>query len=305
MACEAPRQNPLDPHNPDSRFVDLIGEVKTLRLPHNPLQNAKVSWQPAQKFVYTGEDGSFHFENLLPENGWLVTSKSGFLPDSMFVDWQNSTTSDIEFFLNQIPLLLQKSLYTIVLNRYPDLKSYQIGVSIRLDDQDNDIKTVRLHNADLSIDTVLPYNPEKMAFEKLFSLYDLHLNDIEQLIGYNFTILVTDQYDHTIKAGETGATRIIEAEVKFKSPLNYQPVSTTPQLAWHSFDPGFSFHFKAEVYTDEIAPQRVWEKDNIPSTATNITLSPALAAGDYFWIIWCIDEYGNRSRSKPASFTVR
>jgi hypothetical protein len=60
-----------------------------------------------------------------------------------------------------------------------------------------------------------------------------------------------------------------------------------------------------EIYTNEVAPVLIWQEKNIPKDKTAHTVDDVLPAGNYFWVIWAIDTFGNRSRSKPATFIVQ
>ena len=60
-----------------------------------------------------------------------------------------------------------------------------------------------------------------------------------------------------------------------------------------------------EIFTGEFILEQIYSKSDIPSDSTQWTVEKQLSPGDYHWVIWCIDEFQNRSRSKPASFTVQ
>lgn len=305
VACDAPRRNPYDPANPDSPFGALTGHVKTLSVPHRPVANVSVRWQNGNRFLSTDATGSFRIANLRPDNGWLYFEKENYLPDSVYVEWNDDKNVSVEVFLNARPSLDSVTSYSIVLNRYPDWQYYQAIIQARISDKDNDMDSVYIRNSYNNIRKPLIYNVSAGHYEGTFTVYDLNLKSIDEIVGHDFDIFVKDKFGHTIRVGEAGIKRVIHQEVQFKSPANYQQVSRTPELTWKAFDPGFPFYFTLQVYTDEISPQLVWEKTNIPSANTAYTVDTELPVNDYFWVIWCVDEFQNRSRSKPASFTVR
>jgi hypothetical protein len=59
-----------------------------------------------------------------------------------------------------------------------------------------------------------------------------------------------------------------------------------------------------QVFTAEIIPQLVWEKRQLAAATDSCLVGQSLQPGEYFWVIWALDEFGNRTRSKPASFKV-
>ncbi len=172
-------------------------------------------------------------------------------------------------------------------------------------DRDNDIDSVYVENLPLGIKKYLQFNVDERLYEKTWNLYDLNIQSAEQVVGHDFEIFVRDRFGHVISVGRDNVRRIIHEEVKFKSPSSYEVVSATPRLEWFHFDPGFPFQFDVEVYTDEISPERIWVKRGISADSTAVTVDASLPDNDYFWVIWCVDEFHNRSRSKPATFTVR
>ncbi|MCB9248128.1 MAG: hypothetical protein H6613_06095 [Ignavibacteriales bacterium] len=58
-----------------------------------------------------------------------------------------------------------------------------------------------------------------------------------------------------------------------------------------------------QIYTDEVPAILVWQKEIISSEIQYLT-DVNLSSGDYFWVIWAIDEFENRTQSKPASFII-
>jgi len=305
LVCDAPRNNPFDPQNPSYPFAVLSGRVLTLSVPHEPIPKVSIAWRAGSLFTQTDEKGHFTFQNIKPENGWLFTNKEGFLTDSVHIEWLGKKERSIEIFMNAAPHLDSLTIYSIVLNRYPALQSYRAVIEAKISDRDNDIDSVYITNQYAGLKKYLTFNVSKNQYEKTFSNYDLHLASMDEIIGHDFDLFVVDKFGHTLLVGEAGIRRVIHQEVQFKAPANSEVVSSRPRLTWKPFDPGFPFYFIIQVYTNEISPQLVWEKSKVPADSTSVTVETTLGANDYFWIIWCVDEFQNRSRSKPASFTVR
>ena len=75
-------------------------------------------------------------------------------------------------------------------------------------------------------------------------------------------------------------------------------------MEWRKFAPGFEFRYILQIYTDELDKVLVWQKE-INSNEIQYITDANLPSDDYFWVIWAIDEFENRTRSKPASFIVK
>ncbi|MGH7599760.1 MAG: hypothetical protein ACREOI_25685, partial [bacterium] len=95
--------------------------------------------------------------------------------------------------------------------------------------------------------------------------------------------------------------RVIQDEIEFESPAGDQVVSSMPTFTWKRFRPGFPFTFTLEIFTFE---GLVFQKNALPAENISYTIETPLAPGEYLWVVWCVDEFQNRSRSKPASFIV-
>jgi hypothetical protein len=98
LSCNAPRNNPLDPNNPDSPFVRIEGTVQTLSLPHQNIANVKISLKESSLQVITDASGSFSIDRIYPQDGWLVFEKAGFHTDSTFVTWGDLDKITVEHY---------------------------------------------------------------------------------------------------------------------------------------------------------------------------------------------------------------
>ena len=75
-------------------------------------------------------------------------------------------------------------------------------------------------------------------------------------------------------------------------------------LEWRRFTPGFDFTYLLQIYTDELDEVLVWQTET-DSEKIEFLSDANLSPGDYFWVIWAIDEFENRTRSKQASFIIK
>jgi hypothetical protein len=304
LHCDAPRNNPLDPKNSNSTYAGLEGVVQTLSIPNLPIPQVKVFWKNDGRMVETSDDGRFAIRDLAAVDGWLLFSKDGYLADSLLVSWQNRKSVTVQMMLNALPRLNSLAIYSVILHRYPSLQTSQMIVQARVSDSDGDLDSVTVECTSLRFKRLLAYNVDSGSYEKTITTYDLGVKSLDQVVGASFEIKVRDKFSHRFLLGADCVKRIIRQEVEFDSPSGYQIVPLAPTLRWKDFAPGFDFEFRIEIFTDEISPQMVWEKSGISPDSTSFTVDRILPEGDYFWVIWCIDEYQNRSRSKPASFTV-
>jgi len=303
-SCEAPRDNLLDPANPENKYQYINGNVKSISVPFNPIKDVIITWQQQTLTTHTNAAGQFLIETINAKDGWLHFSKEGYISDSVFVAWDQENERQFELFLNAYPVIDNSQAYSIILNRYPSLQIEQVEIRVELTDPDNDIDSVIVTNNYLDKKFYLSFNIMNKWHERIFSTFDLGIVHIDEVIGYPFKIQVKDLYDHAFEVGEISIERVIHDEVIFTSPSGNDTTGVSPTLSWQQFSPGYKFTYMLEIYTSEISPQKVWQKDNLPDTMTSHVVDVSLNAAEYFWVIWAIDEFGNRSRSKPASFIV-
>lgn len=303
-SCDAPRNNPLDPENPNNVLVSIEGTIQTFSLPRKPISNVLIYWINGNKLVMSDITGKFKIENLTAENGWLILQKEGYKPDSIFIEWQNKKQITVQSFLNEIPKLDSLIIYSIVLNQYPDIQNASLYVQAKVTDKDNDIDSVFIENQQLGVKKNLTFNITYKSYEVTLSEADLNVSNIEETIGLQFKILVKDFDGNIFNIGNDKINRVIKDEIILDSPINGEIVNSTPTLRWKRFKPGFSFTYTAEILTDDVPPVTVWKKEDINQDSISVTVSTPLPARGYFWVVWCIDQLSNKARSKPASFRV-
>ncbi len=303
--CDAPRLNPLDPQNPDYQFAVLDGYVKTATVASLPIAGVNVFWRPQNILLTTDVNGYFKLDNLQKQNGWLYFQKEGYSSDSTLVSWNNQKNFYVNMSLNSIPRIDSLSIYTSVVNRYPDVQQYKLAIHAGISDDEGDVDSVFVVANQLNFNKPLAYNPLSRSYQKDFSQADLGLQSIDEGIGKIFNIIVKDKQKRIFNIGSSTIKRIIKQEVLPETPSNKQIVGSIPTLRWTRFLPGFNFHYMVQIYTDEVSPVLIWQKDNISKDDIQVITGTTLSAGDYYWVIWSIDDFQDRCRSKPVSFVVK
>lgn len=301
LSCEAPRLNPLDPQNPGYQLGQLEGTVSG---PHNQkLTGVSVYWKNQNIYVQTDVNSNFSINRLSLQNGMLYFTKAGYSNDSLFINWGNKKDYQVSEVMNSIPNLDSLVVYSIVENYYPDGQKFSLTVQAAVSDPENDIDSVFVRCVPMNIYNNLVYNPSSRFYE--FTLSNISLDFLEQTIGRNFEIIVKDFSGRSFTVGYSLIRRIIKDEVSFISPANGITTGSKPAFVWSRFKPGYNFTFMIEVYTNNNPAEFIYSKDNISPDSVSFTMTNTLSTGSYYWVIWCIDEFKNRSRSKPATFVVQ
>lgn len=202
------------------------------------------------------------------------------------------------------PIVEEFSIYSIVRNKYPTLQTYQIIIEARIKDVNSIIDSVIIENSYLDIRKYLEFNYKTRNYERVFNLSDLNTLEIDEVVGHDFHIKMKDYSFNEYDLGVNDLKRIIKEELRIDSPIGSDTVSATPALKWRRFSGKYSFTYKLQVFTAEITPELVYEREGIHSDSTSHTVDTPLPEQDYFWIVWCVDQFNNRGSSKPATFRV-
>ena len=305
FSCNAPRNNPLDPLSSNYKYGSIKGTVQTFSVPYTAIPGVSVYWQQGDVLVKTDSSGNFSINNIKPVNGKLIYTKSGFNPDTVIVAWNNSRTYRSDVNLNTIPTLDSISIYSVVIKQFYPAQTSQLVIDTKIRDVDNDIKSVYVENSYLGLKKALDFNVSSKIYQTQLSTTELNVQDIQETIGLQFNIVVQDIFNNQFVVGSDNVTRVIKDGVLLKQPANDTTTSANPTLIWQRFTPGYSFTYMLEVYTNDFAnSQLVLQVPNISPDSISYSLTQNLTSGNYYWVIWVIDQFNNRIRSLPATFTV-
>ncbi len=305
LSCNAPRNNPLDPQNPDNNIGIIEGYIKTTKVPQLPIENCKIFWVNEGIITNSNKDGFFRIEHVKKKNGWLLIEKENYSTDSLLITFNNQNKILQTIFLNSIPRMNDLKFYSITINRFPSNQKYNLEIETNITDEENDIDSVFIENIELNTNKKLLYNPSTKYYANSIYLEDLNITSIDAVIGKEFYINVFDFEGKKIVIGKSNIKRIIKKEIETTAPSGRDTVDTSnPLLEWRRFEPGFEFKYLLEIKTDERPAILVWQKE-ISSNEIQYLTDANLSSGDYFWVIWAIDEFGNRTRSKEASFIIK
>ena len=306
-SCNAPHDNTLDPENPDNSLYSIEGTVLTSGAISNPINNVQVYWSVDKVYVSTDVNGYFNIGCKELKGGWLYFNKAGYSSDSVLITWGIQKKISLQEKLNDIPAIDSIFIYSSILNKYSS-PEYQLTFEITITDQDDNIDSVFIKCPALQINKSIQKISSKY-FTEDFTNIDLNLNSFAEIIGKDFDVYAKTSSGDIYSIGSSNVKRIITDEIETISPKNEDTLSTNyPVLNWKRFLEGFNFNYMLDLYTDEPEPKLLWEKTNVSAEDITITVDTRIDTtpdnNKFFWVIWCIDEYGDRSRSKPAGFVI-
>jgi len=310
----AERDNPLDPRSGKYQNLGGIeGQVFTYYTPFRPISSATVTLSPGGQTTLSDQTGAFSFYNIEPGSYSITANYPGYASDTTQLQVQSNQIATIQFNLNGLPQL--DSLILITGVEYEHTGNPQeepirlIGCTAKVIDSDGpaDIASVVMDIPHIGIKETLGLTLTVGTYYKRIEETDLPINHIEELLGQPFFVEITDSVGAVCRYGPKYLVRMIEVEPEIVSPQQFNVVSSQPILKWNPLQLPFPFSYRVEVYRFSgfqisILPIRTYS--DISSTISEFQISKSLDDDPYLWTVYAVDQFGNWSRSKPATFQV-
>ena len=306
----ADRDNPLDPQTKNYQDSgNLQGYVYTYYAPFQPIESAIITIFPELKSTVTDENGSFSFANLSPGNYQIKVNFPNFTPDSALVQVYPNKTTSHRFNLDGLPQLDSLNLTTSYRHQPWPLEPDRLLECIaHVSDPDGpaDIASVSVIIPDFEFKGTLQISETVGLYQKRYEEHHLPVKQIEELFGHSFFIEITDKVGQIKQFGPHYLIRLIEDEPKIDSPQGSVQVGQNPTLKWYYLYLPFSYTFKIEIFQiiDQSLYIPILSVSNLSSDTLEYKVIVQLLPGSYLWTISVVDQFGNWSRSKPATFQV-
>jgi hypothetical protein len=324
---DAPRDNPLDPQSPQYiATASVIGTVTILNQ-NTPLPSATVMSMEDGVSTISNASGFFSFDHLTTGNQTLICTKANYTPDTEHIVLQTQTTAQVHFSLNGAPYIVSQNIYTRKIDQYYPSPQYFVDVTASVADPNGitDIDSVWFFVAYLSSGSSTPdtlffpmaYSVSTRLFQVTIYKYGLPTNTIQWLVNRPLQIKSRDLHYAINYSNPFYVSRVIENTATPTYPIMNTATSvkdTTgpiPLLQWSPPDVTFNYTYSlaisritSGVYTD------VWSYTQLSSINNEFQFpgdnsGETLDSGEYVWTISVVDDFGNYSRSKEASFVVK
>jgi len=306
-SCNAPRENPSDPNNPDAQFGVIEGYVLTQSVPRTSLSAVVVSDKTGKVLAQSNSSGYFKIENIETGSFYLFFSRTDYKRDSLLINWNGQKKISIESYLNQIPHLDSLMIYSVVMSRYSLPLLVQLVIKAKITDADKDLDSLIFSCETSGFSGYLTYNTNDKFYAAETYLYDLPISNLEEIIGKEIRIFTRETSGDKNQVGSGSLKRVINQAIDYTRPANYDTVGSKPMLEWYDYNAGFSYLQSVEIYSYEqdFSNVLVWQKTGLSPDSLSVTVDKTLPDGNYFWVIYCVDEFSNRVRSNPASFYLK
>ncbi|MEP0548953.1 MAG: carboxypeptidase-like regulatory domain-containing protein [Rhodothermales bacterium] len=314
---DAARTNPLDPLSDDFRDEGTVsGRVTGLYPPFPGRADIRVRLVPIgaagrpELATRTDADGQFALGGVPTGPYAVVAEREGFREASDTVAVAPGAAAETTIRLDALPVVTEQSLRTVHIVRWvPDEPVFQLEVEAMADDPDRpeDIDGAALVVPDLGFSAELTRTGDR--FTATLGADDLPAPGVEALLGQTLRIEVRDASGNASLGPPMSLVRIIELSPQTLSPQGFVFIETnTPTLVWRPAQLPFAFTYRVDLFLVDAAgiPNLIeaeTHRDLDPSV-TSVPVTTELEPGDYYWTVWVVDAFGNRSRSREAGFRV-
>jgi hypothetical protein len=309
---DVPHDNPLDPQSPKySSDASIKGRVVLKNYPLTGISGVVVRTESNDYATVTDSLGYFSFNKVPQGNYTLIFSRVRFVADTIRIAVEAGKTSEVAATMNALPTISKMSVLTRRIARYFPSTLYYAAFSATVSDTNGigDLDSVWL-----VIDTLqFPMTYSVTAKEFQYTLYtnEIPSNNLQTLIGKPLTIKARDFGSAYGTSSPFYISRIIEEEPKPTYPTSLTTTDTTtltPECMWNELKASFTFTYTITMMRVDDGGNKtvIWTQTNIPSYLLSYQHSFALPSqGLYAWTIAVVDEFGNYSTSKEATFIAK
>ncbi|RPI05762.1 MAG: hypothetical protein EHM64_05355 [Ignavibacteriae bacterium] len=323
---DAPRDNPLDPQSPQFQSTAKVSGTVTILNQNTPLSSATVTSIEDGIRTLTNSYGTFSFDHLTVGPQTLVCTKENYSPDTQHVVLRSQSIGQVHFSLNGAPNVFSQNIYTRKIDQYYPSPQYFVDVSAAVTDPNGitDIDSVwfmvTFPSVGSTLDTLifpLNYSVATRLFQLTLFKYDLPTNTIQWLVNKRLQIRSRDIHSAINYGDPFYVSRVIENTANPTYPATNVITSIkdttgpTPQLRWSPPDVTFPYTYSLTISeTISGVHNDVWSYSHLGSIYNEFQYpgdnsGRVLAPGEYVWTITVVDDFGNYSRSKEASFVVK
>lgn len=317
---EAPHDNPLDPLSDGFRDEGgIAGRVTGIYPPFEGRAEVPVRLVPVgpagRPELATRTDGEGRFAlHEVPAGPYAVVAEGeGFRSTADTVDVTAGQVAETILQLDALPTVAEQELRTVHIVRwFPEAPVFQLEVEVRAEDPDRpeDVAAAALAIPD-------PAAPESLVTLSLESVSgevgrfvttfdDAELPDgVEGLLGKTLRIEVRDASGNAALGPPMSLVRVIEQSPQTVSPQGEASTGPSPTLVWQPAQLPFAFTYRVDLFLVAAGvPNLIEQRTALDPAMTSYSVQQELAPGDYYWTVWVVDAFGNRSRSKEAAFRV-
>ena len=305
------RTHPLDPLG--EGFVDegaLQVEVTTLYPPVSGLSEALVSIDPGNIAGKTDAAGRFLVSELASGAYTITVDLSGYAQRDTTINLTAGSQSRIRVSLPGLPAITDVRITSLHVSRWfpPPEELFSIEIQTTISDPDGtaDLERVWLFIDEFQFTDDIPVQVEPGVFVHSVTAATLPVS-LEAVLGHGIRIWARDRSGEMQSSEPQNIVRVIRETPLTVAPQGLELLSDPqPQFVWESVPVTFPHTYRLDVVRiSQNIQTPVAQVTGIPPADTSFQARDPLPAGDYFWTVSVVDEFGNRSRSREAGFSIQ
>jgi hypothetical protein len=303
---DASHDNPMDPDSKAfSNSGTISGNVLSFYQPYTGVAGALVTIQPSGAAVWTNQAGAFSVTGVPAGNVRIIASCPGYMTDSTSSQAAVGRESKADIHLNAMPVVGSCQVVTRKIDQWWPNAVYSAVVTGAVSDPDG---AGDVAGATLQIDTMklaMTYDPAQRVYQVTVNATSLPQGSLEWMVGKVLSVAARDRIGATAVGKQFSVSRIIQDAPIPTFPTALDTATATPELFWAQPSLPFPYSYKLELFRlDQGLPSLIWSTSNVSSALSSFQYPNRLSTGLFFWTIAVVDEFGNLSRSKEASFYV-
>lgn len=305
------RSHPLDPLG--ENFINegsLSIKATNFYPPRNGLQAIQVRIDPGVIVGQTNNSGDFFSNGLASGNYTVTVEGDGYLPVDTLITISAGETTSLVIPLQGLPTFSSFELTSLHVSRWfpPPEELFSLEITAELDDKDGiadiDSLWIVIDDFDYREPVVVETTPGTYIHSIPATTLPIPMT---ALPGHNIYLRAIDRAGTVNTSLARLLIRVIDETPLALDPkdLEFAP-DPTPLFTWEPVSLTFPYTFRIDVVRiDQNVRTTILTLEDIPSSETSIESPDAILAGEYFWTVSVVDEFGNRSRSREAGFRIR
>jgi len=306
----ASRTNPLDPRGEDFEGVGAVsGRVTGFYPPFAGLDGVEVRIEPGPVTATTRDGGAFGVDQL-PEGEYILTaSRAGYATVVDTCTVRVGETAQVELRLDGLPAVDRLEIQSVHISRWwpPPQELFRLEVTAEVGDPDglSDIERVWIEVPAVGLVDTLVASAVPGRYLTILQESTLPVG-VESLLGHDHLLFVRDRAGVVTASGARQIARLIAPTPVALTPTSLALLAdAAPLFTWEPLLLVFPYTYRLDIVRVDENIQTVVEIiENLPPAAKSFKAPNALAAGEYFWTISVVDEFGNRSHSREAGFRI-
>ncbi|NQS97579.1 MAG: carboxypeptidase regulatory-like domain-containing protein [candidate division Zixibacteria bacterium] len=320
---DAERDNSLDPNSSDYQpFVPLSGKVARINS-NIGIPDISLCLDPGSIRTLTDGDGCYAFQGVEIGDYTITLEHPEYktMTDSLTILPGQDIVLNYQMDANPVIDSASVTSQTVVNNLLATDYDTRLYIYVNLYDPDG--------SSDLDDCQVLAFwegNTDTLTqniatvFDAILDTSDFPDNDIDNVLGIPFDIIMIDKYQDTTCAPQVQLRRVIDFLIEHKDPDQVKAtgnVGGNPTFNWFPTQPlYFDYKYCFKIHYDDSEETLRYETvlydtsealvyDPAFNTLNYHLLEDTLNVNLYFWTVQLEDIYGNFTRSEESKFEVQ